>query len=78
MQWLIAFGAGSLATGYLNGGNFLTHLYFLLTALVAGGASWLVEWSPLRLADGRWVWGHRLNWPPPLQRWPDASLPRQA
>ncbi|MCL6544864.1 MAG: O-antigen ligase family protein [Bryobacteraceae bacterium] len=78
IQWLIAFGVGSLATGYLNGGNFLTHLYFLLTALVAGGASWLPEWSRIRADKGHWVWGQRLNWPPPLQGWPNAGFPRQA
>jgi len=45
---------------------------------VAGGASWLPEWSRIRADKGRWVWGQRLNWPPPLQGWPNAGLPRQA
>lgn len=78
VQWLIAFGVGSLATGFLNGGNFLTHLFFLWTGLAAGGASWLGEPSRLATDEPGRQWGYQPSWPIPVQdRW-SAGLPRQA
>jgi hypothetical protein len=38
LRWIIAFSIGSMITGYLNGGAFMTYEFFLILGVLAGHA----------------------------------------
>jgi len=38
MRWLVAFTLGYVMTGYLNGGSFMNHYFFLLTGSMVSAA----------------------------------------
>jgi hypothetical protein len=39
LLWIVAFSVGSVITGYLNGANFMTYEFFLITGLLTGCAT---------------------------------------